>query len=340
MLFVLWIPMVLQVVFVLALLVWLAYGRPTSRTELLLRAVLVAAYLVAIGAGGLWLVVPWYTPLLYGGLYLLAVRRSVRRWERTVAFPTGPVAWASTVISGALLVLTLGLATYIFTGWSTPVGAVDLSFPLRNGTYLVVNGGGNELINAHNKTLEDERFRAWRGQSHGVDIEKLNGLGLRARGILPRKLTAYEIFGEPVFSPCAGEVIAANDGVSEMTPPEMDRQNMAGNYVILACSEVWVVLGHLRNGSVAVRTRQRVSEGASLGQVGNTGNTGEPHLHIHAQRPGAVKEPLSGHPLPVRFGGRYPVRNARFTERRNEVRTDSQTSGRGVTSGLPTGDSW
>jgi CBS domain-containing protein len=34
--------------------------------------------------------------------------------------------------------------------------------------------------------------------------------------------------------------------------------------------------------------------------------------HIHAQRPGTADAPLSGSPLPIRFGDRYPVRNARI----------------------------
>ncbi len=38
---------------------------------------------------------------------------------------------------------------------------------------------------------------------------------------------------------------------------------------------------------------------------------GEPHLHIHAQRPGSTIAPLSGEPVPTRFGGRYLVRNDR-----------------------------
>jgi hypothetical protein len=313
MLFVVWVPLVLQLLVAVGLLAWLAFGRPTSRTGWLLRAVLVASYLVAIGMGGQWLILPWYTPVIYGGLFFLALLRPLRRLESLPAFPGSALRLAGTTIIGALLVLTVGLATYILIGWRTPPDPVELSFPLRNGTYLVVNGGGNELINAHYKTLEGERFRPWRGQSYGVDIEKLTGLGLRARGLLPQRLTAYEIFGEPVYAPCAGEVIVAKDGVEEMTPPEMDRQNMAGNHVILKCGSAWVVLGHLQKGSVQVGTGQSVALGQRLGRVGNTGNTGEPHLHIHAQRPGTGKEPLSGEPLPVRFGHRYPVRNARIT---------------------------
>ena len=217
MLFVVWVPLVLQVLVVLGLLAWLAFGGAVSRSEWLLRAVLVGCYLVATGVGGQWLILPWYTPMINGGLFLLALRWSLPRWESLPAFPGSPLRLAGTAIVGALLLLTVGLATYILSGWRTPPDAVELSFPLRRGTYLVVNGGGNELINAHYKTLEGERFRRWRGQSYGVDVEKLNSLGFRAQGFLPASLSAYEIFGEPLYAPCAGEVIVAKDGVEEMT---------------------------------------------------------------------------------------------------------------------------
>jgi murein DD-endopeptidase MepM/ murein hydrolase activator NlpD len=92
----------------------------------------------------------------------------------------------------------------------------------------------------------------------------------------------------------------------------MDRQHMTGNHIILQCGSAWIVLGHLKKGSVQVATGQPVTPAQRLARVGNTGNTGEPHLHIHAQRPGTEKAPLSGEPLHIRFDQHYPVRNARI----------------------------
>ncbi len=40
---------------------------------------------------------------------------------------------------------------------------------------------------------------------------------------------------------------------------------------------------HLRAGSAKVRPGQLVVAGQQLGQVGNSGNTSEPHLHFHVQ---------------------------------------------------------
>ena len=87
---------------------------------------------------------------------------------------------------------------------------------------------------------------------------------------------------------------------------------MPSNHVILECGGVWVIMGHLQRGSVVASTGQVVEPGEALGRVGNSGNTGEPHLHVHAQRPGSTSAPLSGDPVPVRFGGRYLVRNDRI----------------------------
>ncbi|HEY8256501.1 MAG TPA: M23 family metallopeptidase [Gemmatimonadales bacterium] len=312
MLFVVWVPLVLQLALPLGLLAWLTLGRPPSRLSWALRAILVALYLAIIAIAGLWLVLPWYTPRLFAAGLLVALVISGRRRLN----PRQVIA-ASSGASGRLA-LTAGvvacavLLAVVVRGSISAADTVDLSFPLSRGTYLVVNGGSSELLNAHLKTLSDQRFRAWRGQSYGVDIEKVGALGFRASGILPHHPASYAIFGDPIHAPCTGRVLMAVDGVPEMPPPEMDRRHMAGNHVILVCDTVWVVLGHMRQGSLAVRAGDSAAVGDLLGQVGNTGNTGEPHLHIHAQRSGVFNAPLSGAPLWIRFGDIYPSRNTRI----------------------------
>jgi len=71
------------------------------------------------------------------------------------------------------------------------------------------------------------------------------------------------------------------------------------------------LLGHLRQGSVLAQAGERVAAGQPLGQVGNTGNSDEPHLHIHAQTPGPAGMPLGGEPLPMVLDGRYLGRGDR-----------------------------
>src|SRR5690606_21067659 len=147
------------------------------------------------------------------------------------------------------------------------------------------------------------------GMRRAVDIVRIDGLGRRASGMLPRDPASYLIFGDTVYAPCPGRVVAAVDGIEDLPVPLTDRAHMAGNHVLLDCSGIWILLGHLQMGTVAVKTGDTVALGAPLGLVGNSGNTNEPHLHVHAQRPGTPEAPISGEPITVTFGGEYLWRN-------------------------------
>ena len=161
--------------------------------------------------------------------------------------------------------------------------SIDPAMPLGPERYLVTSGGTTETINAHFFTLTLERTRAFRGQSFAVDIIGIDRFGLRATDISPVDPTAYVIDGTPISAPCTGTVALLTDGVADMPVPQMDRANMTGHSVMLACDGSFVLLAHLAPGSIAVRTAQAVEVGSQIGLVGNSGNTGKPHLHIHVQ---------------------------------------------------------
>lgn len=317
--FSLWLPLVSQVAVPVTLLAWLAFGCHATRARSIVVTALVATYVVAIGIAGLWLALPWWLPFAYGAVVVWAIARRLRSADDIT--PRTRVVWqlVVTVLIGALAVLLVGIVGLALAGRRPPFEPVEMAFPLRSGTYLVVNGGSQLLINAHLSTLELERFTPYRGQSYGVDLVRINRRGLRAPGLLPADPAAYLIYGDPILAPCQGRVVVAEDGAADMPPPHVDRTHMVGNHVILECGEVWIVLGHLQRGSVAVHVGQSTEPGHVIGLVGNSGNTGEPHLHIHAQRPGSAIAPLSGEPMPIRFDGRYLVRN-------DQVRADREAS--------------
>lgn len=140
---------------------------------------------------------------------------------------------------------------------------------------------------------------------------ELDALGLRAHGIYPTVLERYVIFGRTVHSPCDGTVTTMVDGLPDQVPPAMDRNNPAGNHLVIACQDVNVLLAHLHAGSIVVRSGDRVTRGQPLGRVGNSGNTSEPHLHIHAVRAGSG-DGLTGDGVPILFDGTFAVRNTTF----------------------------
>ena len=114
-----------------------------------------------------------------------------------------------------------------------------------------------------------------------------------------------------MLAPCAGGVVIAVDGLLDMRVPEVDRDHLAGNHVMLRCAEGDVQLGHLRPGSVRVHAGSHVAVGEWLGSVGNSGNTGQPHLHVHAHGRGPNGAPLGGDPRPIQCNGRFPMRGDR-----------------------------
>ena len=89
--------------------------------------------------------------------------------------------------------------------------------------------------------------------------------------------------------------------------PVMNTARLAGNFVALDCGDFHVILAHLRQGSVRVREGQAVTAGEPVGELGKSGNSSEPHLHVHAQRGLPPDAPLSGEPLWLNLTRSEPV---------------------------------
>ena len=307
-------PLALQVGVPIGLLIWLVRGRTASVSGWLVKTGLVLLYLAAVHLAGLWLLLPWYTAILFATAVAAVVLTQTPRVRR-LPWRAPRLPWSALIWRTTLAVFATGVIAIAFDARRPAEDeVVDLQFPLRNGVYYVVGGGSAELLNAHLMTLTAERFRAYRGQSYGNDLVKLNAYGMRAAGWLPADPARYAIYGDPVHAPCSGRVVQMEDGLPDMPPPQPDRTHIPGNHVLLECDGVHVLLAHFQPGTVRVRREQSIEAGAVIGRVGNSGNSNEPHLHIHAQRPApAGAEPLSGDPLPIRLGGRYLVRNDRVS---------------------------
>jgi len=102
-------------------------------------------------------------------------------------------------------------------------------------------------------------------------------------------LNAYEIFGEKLCSPCDGTVLSVRDGLPDNAPGRPDVEHPEGNNIVLKCGDAEVFLAHLKRGSISVTAGEAVTIGKPLGEVGNSGNTLEPHMHISAMQGRAEK---------------------------------------------------
>jgi hypothetical protein len=167
---------------------------------------------------------------------------------------------------------------------------VRLKLPVI-GTWWVWWGGPDERQNYH-AIHPDQR--------HAYDLAKWARGGTR-RGQGTRN-DEYLAFNRRVVAPAAGTVVEARDGVRD-NRPQVELENPAapaGNHVLIALGgDRYVLLAHLRQGSVRVHAGQHVRAGQPLGRVGNSGNSSEPHLHVHAQDASTFG---SGTGLPIAFG--------------------------------------
>jgi hypothetical protein len=305
--------LLLQVALPLVFLAWLWWRPLRSTFGLLVQICAISILVFALATAGLWLSLPQWLIAIYAALLLagglFAVRRQSREW-----WPRR-LEWLAVVLLIAAGGFTGTILARAIAGRTPPPGTiVDLASPLRGERLLVANAGSTAAVNPHLMTLDPavERFRPYRGQSLGVDLVRLNAAGRTTSGLRPTDPAAYEMFGDTVYAPCAGTVLSAREDRADMPVPMMDRSYLLGNHIILACGEAHVVLAHFRRGGVAVVPGDQVRTGEVLGEVGNSGNSQEPHLHIHAQTPGTASEPIAGDPLPIRIDGRYLVRGDRL----------------------------
>lgn len=256
------------------------------------EAVVIVGLVLLVGR---WDIVGYYSRFVLLAVFLAAVmhsgwRHAARPWRQAVASGGGSVPWPtllSVVVFGGGLV-------YLLSGAQTPVAARELAFPLQGGRFVVAQGGGVGVLNHH------ARHDA---QRYAADITAINAAGFRATGVLPRDLDRYAIYGATVVSPCKGEVTAVRDGLPDLVPPRADSDHPAGNHVVVRCDGIDVELAHLKAGSIRISIGDRLAIGTVIGQVGNSGNTTEPHLHIHAV------DPETGRGAPIVFDGRWPLRN-------------------------------
>jgi hypothetical protein len=173
-----------------------------------------------------------------------------------------------------------GIAFVAYSAKQTPrqtsFSNVDLSRLPFDGDWFISWGGEDPKDNHHIGSAPQDR---------AVDIRKIiEGTGSETSRGDPKRNESYGCWAQPIYSPIDGVVEVAVDGVPDNIPGELNRSSALGNYVMVRSpSGFVVVLAHFRQGSVAPRAGTQVKAGDLLGQCGNSGNSTEPHLHMHVQ---------------------------------------------------------
>jgi len=124
-------------------------------------------------------------------------------------------------------------------------------------------------------------------------------------------------FGQPILAPASGRVVLVHDGeedhvarrsqlarvpyaVSQAARAREGAGALAGNHVIVELQgrRGYVVLAHLRAGSIRVGKGESVAAGAELAACGNSGNSTQPHLHVQVMD---AADPFTARGLPMSF---------------------------------------
>jgi Peptidase family M23 len=160
------------------------------------------------------------------------------------------------------------------------------------------------------------------GQTYAIDFVAVGARGRTDTRRDWRSLLTVEPvqrfvgFGRPILAPADGQVVAVHDGepdqVARRSPlaglPYLLTQGsrlrrgisaVLGNHLILELAAAeYVLLAHLRAGSVGVRRGDTVTAGQPVAGCGNSGNSTQPHLHMQVMDSGHL---LDARGLPVAF---------------------------------------
>lgn len=141
----------------------------------------------------------------------------------------------------------------------------------------------------------------------------------------PEPPTRFAGFGRVITAPVDGTVLRAHDseidhkayrGIPSVRYALAQRRRLArgihtivGNHMLIETTDhneqtAIVALCHLQQHSITVEPGQRVRHGEIIGRCGNSGNSTEPHLHLHALDGADL---VNAAAVPISFQGHLPA---------------------------------
>jgi len=235
----------------------------------LVSGILLTLFLI----GGLWKITAWYLlqliPPILGLISLIAIIIYVifkRKFSKLL------IATSLTALLSLLPAILLVRPVFAYPA-SLESTKPSATVRLPADVPLKVAWGGDKLETNYHAAVPDQRW------AYDLLAEPYNTGS--------DKLEDYGCYGIPVVAPASGPVVKAHDGEPDAVPGVLTNnfEAPAGNHVVIQLdSGTYLVIAHLKQRSVAVKSGEMIEEGQALGQCGNSGNTSEPHIHIHHQR--------------------------------------------------------
>ncbi|MFI8272956.1 M23 family metallopeptidase [Streptomyces rubiginosohelvolus] len=214
----------------------------------------------------------------------------------------GP-GWATTFLPAlvvlALMVATMALQARAAAPRGEPRPPVEVDPPVT-GRWSALNSPADK-VPSHGTHVY--------GQTYAIDIvaDPETGEGepparpaFRWLWPLFRRNQAFPAFGAPLLAVADATVVRASDGQRDHLSRNSllgliyliliegnvrsiaGAHRVVGNHVVLDLGDgTYAVYAHARRGSLRVKAGDAVRAGQRIGSVGNSGNSSEPHLHVH-----------------------------------------------------------
>jgi len=182
---------------------------------------------------------------------------------------------------------------------------------------VVVAWGGDDVRKNYHAAYPDQRW------AYDLVVEP-HSLGSNL-------LEDYGCYGKTVLAPVSGEIKTAHDGEIDRVPDENAEplNNVFGNYIVMQPDgqNTRLIVAHLKQNSISVKRGDRVEEGHPIALCGNSGNTTEPHIHIHLVAMHEQGDALTLTGLPLYFrdnsGPRMPIGGFRMINGRSVASGDN-----------------
>lgn len=127
-----------------------------------------------------------------------------------------------------------------------------------------------------NETHRDEWKYAW-----DFVLTDDNGSRFKNEGLT---LTDYYCYGKAITAPADGTIAELATGIPDNVIGDVNTAQNWGNTVVIKHSDyLYSKLCHLQNGTIKVKKGEFIKQGQTIGQVGNSGRSPYPHLHMQFQ---------------------------------------------------------
>ena len=139
----------MQIIIPLLLIFWLFKGKNKCKLDYITKVLLTSLYVILVYFVGFWFYSSFYLRFIFIAVLVVALLYSCKKQRGLPLYIRKTIReWFKAAISYLLLILVIGQTISVAVGYTYKANdVIDLEFPLRGGTYYVVQGGNSRILN-------------------------------------------------------------------------------------------------------------------------------------------------------------------------------------------------